>query len=70
MANFTGAALDAGKTDQRSATAPETNGAAALVPLSVCDWRSEPRLVILSPGALSPRLPMVLPGFVASIGRP
>ena len=34
--------------------APVTKGTATLVPLSVSDWPSEPRLVMPSPGALKP----------------
>jgi hypothetical protein len=55
------AADERGNVDQINATAPVTNGVAALVPLRVTGWPSISRLVIRSPGALSPDLPIDLP---------
>jgi hypothetical protein len=52
-----------GNADHKRAIVPVTKGAAALVPPNVSDWPSEPRLVISSPGALSPRLPAELARF-------
>jgi hypothetical protein len=60
-ANLTSAAFAPGTSDHKSATAPVTKGAATLVPPSVSGFPSAPRLVMPSPGALSPRLPMELP---------
>ena len=52
------AAVAPGNSDQSSAIAPVTKGAAALVPPNVCGLPFVPRLVTFSPGALSPRLPI------------
>ena len=63
MASFIAAAEAFGNSDHSSATAPVTNGAAALVPPKVSGLPSAPRLVIPSPGAPSPRRPIELPRF-------
>ncbi len=54
MASFICAAAVAGNSDHSSAMAPVTKGTATLVPPSVIAWPCEPRLVMLSPGALNP----------------
>ena len=64
------AALAAGNSEHNSAIAPVTKGTATLVPLRVSEWPSVLRLVILSPGALKPRLPIELPRFDSFIGLP
>src|SRR5271155_2580972 len=69
-ANLISAALAPGNSDQRSAIAPVTKGAAALVPPKVFAFPSIPRLVIFSPGALSPHLPMDFPKFDSLSGLP
>src|SRR5215468_6973825 len=63
-------ALASGNSDQSSAIAPVTKGAAALVPPNVRGLPSVPRLVTLSPGALSPRLPIDPPKFDWLTGQP
>src|SRR5690349_17897880 len=63
IASFTAAALAFGNIDSNNAIAPVTNGAAALVPPKAGDWPLIARLVILSPGALSPWRPIELPRF-------
>ena len=63
-------AVAAGNSDHKSAIVPVTKGTATLVPLSVTRWPSAARLVMLSPGALKPRLPIELPRFDSFIGRP
>jgi hypothetical protein len=50
-----------GNFAQSSATAPVTNGAAALVPLAVTGLPFAPRLVISTPGAPSPDRPVDRP---------
>jgi hypothetical protein len=70
IANFTSAAFASGNSDHSSAIAPVTKGAAALVPLIVRDLPSVPRLVMLCPGALSPRLPIELPRLDSPVGSP
>ena len=60
-AYWTSAADAAGKADHSNAIAPVTNGVAALVPLNVNGEPWEPRLVMSSPGAISPRLPSEWP---------
>src|SRR3954447_10408357 len=55
-ADLTSAAVEPGNTDHSNATVPVTKGTAKLVPLSVRASPSCPRLVMRSPGALSPRL--------------
>jgi hypothetical protein len=62
-ANLTSAAVAVGNSDHNSAIAPVTNGVAALVPPKVSGLPSAPRLVMASPGALRPRLPIELPKF-------
>src|SRR5262249_16129220 len=62
-AALTCAAVAVGTSDQASATAPVTNGAAALVPPSVSRPFRAPVLLTLSPGALKPRGPMEPPRF-------
>jgi len=57
------AALAPGNSDQSSAITPVTKGAAALVPPNICGLPFVPRLVMFSPGALSPRLPIEPPRF-------
>jgi hypothetical protein len=64
------AAVALGNSDQSSAMAPVTKGAAALVPPSVWDLPLVPRLVTFSPGALSPLLPRELPRFDSFSGLP
>ena len=64
------AAVADGNADHSSAVAPVTNGTATLVPPSVSDCPSAPRLVTRSPGALRPRLPIELPRFESFIGLP
>ena len=70
MANFTSAAGAPGNSDQSSAIAPVTKGVATLVPPDVCGLPFVPRLVMFSPGALNPRLPMELPKFESAVGLP
>src|SRR6266542_1499574 len=60
----------AGNSDHKSATAPATKGAAALVPLNVSGFPSAPRLVMSSLGARRPRLPMERARFDWLIGLP
>src|SRR5260221_420038 len=62
-ANLTSAAVALGNMDCNNAMAPVTKGAAALVPPNVGGLPLTPRLVMPSPGALSPRRPMELPRF-------
>ncbi len=69
-ADLTAAALAAGNSDQISATAPVTNGVAALVPPIVTGSAVVPKLVIASPGAPNPPLPIEAPRLERSIGRP
>src|SRR6185369_10921814 len=64
------AAPASGYSDQSSAIAPVTNGAAALVPPMVYGLPSVPRLVTFSPGALTPRRPMEQPRLESPSGRP
>ena len=59
-----------GNTDQSSAMAPVTKGAAALVPLKACSLPSALRLVMFTPGALRPCRPIDLPKFDPLIGLP
>src|SRR5687767_5055862 len=63
MASFICAAVASGNSDHNSAIAPVTKGTAALVPRSVKDRPSGPRLMMPSPGALKPRLPVELARF-------
>ena len=70
MASLICAAVAAGNSDHTNAIAPVTKGTATLVPPNVTDWPSEPRLVMPSPGALNPPLPMELPRFDNFIGLP
>ena len=63
IASLTSAAVAAGDSDHNNPTAPVTKGAATLVPPSATGWPSEPRLMIPSPGARKPRLPIELPRF-------
>ena len=60
---FSSAAVAFGNIDFSNAMAPVTNGAAALVPPNVGDLSLAPRLVMPSPGALSPRRPIEFPKF-------
>src|SRR5258708_3545236 len=69
-ANLIWAAVALGNSDQSSAIVPVTNGAAALVPPNIAGLPSVPRLVIFSPGAASPRLPIELPRFDSVVGLP
>jgi hypothetical protein len=69
-ADFTSAVLASGNIDQSNAMTPVTNGAAALVPLEMIGCPLAPRLVMPSPGAMSPRRAIELPTFDAAIGRP
>lgn len=59
-----------GNFDHKSAIAPVTNGTATLVPPNVRGWPEVPRLVMLAPGAESPRRPMELPKFDSLMGLP
>ena len=63
MASFTAATVAFGNVDSSNAMAPVTNGAAALVPPNVGALPFTLKLVIPSPGALSPRRPIELPRF-------
>ena len=69
-AALTSAALAAGNSDQRRATAPVRNGVATLVPPSLSGLPSTPRLAIASPGALRPRSPKERPKFDSRVGFP
>src|ERR1700674_5614506 len=69
-ASLMAVAVAAGNSDQSSAMAPVTNGAAALVPPNVSDLPSGPRLVMFSPGASRPRLPIELPRLEWLVGLP
>ena len=64
------AALAPGNSDQSNAIVPVTKGAAALVPLNVLGSPFGPRLVMFSPGAPSPRLPIEPPRFDSASGFP
>ena len=70
MASLICAADAKGNSDQRSAIAPVTKGTATLVPPSVSACPSELKLVMASPGAVKPRLPIELPRFESFIGLP
>src|SRR6185312_15950123 len=59
-----------GNSDHSNAMAPVTKGAAALVPPKVSNAPWAPRLVMFSPGALNPCLPMELPRLDWATGRP
>ena len=59
-----------GNSDHNSAVAPVTKGTATLVPPRVSEGPSAPRLMMRSPGALKPRLPIEPPRFDWLIGRP
>jgi hypothetical protein len=61
--DFTSDAVDFGNNEYSNAMTPVTNGADALVPLKVSDLPFVPRLVIFSPGALNPYLPIEFPKF-------
>jgi len=63
-------AVAAGKIDHNNAIAPVTKAVAKLVPARVRNWPCGLRLVTSSPGAPSPRLPIELPKFDWTIGRP
>jgi len=69
-ANAIWLASAAGNSDQSKATVPVTNGAAALVPLSIWDPPVAPRLVTLFPGAIRPFVPIERPRFDFVSGRP
>lgn len=69
-ANLIWAAVALGDSDQSSAMAPVTKGAAALVPPDVCGLPFVPRLVTFSPGALNPLRPIELPRFDSRSGLP
>jgi hypothetical protein len=64
------AAVAAGNSDQISATEPVTKAVATLVPPIVSGSSVALRLVISSPGAPSPRLPIEAPRLDRPIGRP
>ena len=70
MASLICAAVAEGNSDHSSAIAPVTKGTATLVPPSVSDCPSAPRLVMPSPGALKPRLPIDAPRFDSFVGLP
>src|SRR5215469_5363183 len=59
-ADLTAAAVAVGNSDHVSATAPVTNGVAALVP-PIVSGSVTPRLVTASPGAPSPQRPIEAP---------
>ena len=59
-----------GNSDQSSAMAPVTKGAAALVPPKACSLPSALRLAMFTPGALSPCRPIDLPRFDSPNGLP
>ena len=63
-------AVALGNSDHNNAIAPVTNGTATLVPPSVSVCPSGPRLVMVSPGAVKPRLPIEIPRFESGIGLP
>src|SRR5205085_957182 len=69
-AYLTSAAATAGNSDHNNAMAPVTNAAAMLVPSEVIGPPAGARLVILTPGALNPRVPIAFPRFDAPTGRP
>src|SRR5262245_34294742 len=64
------AGLASGKADHNKAMVPVTKGVAALVPPNVSGVPLTPRLVISSPGALRPRLPIEALRFDWLIGFP
>ena|SRR5215471_4303856 len=68
--SFIRPALALGNSDQSKAIAPVTKGAAALVPPNAPGLPSVPRLVMFSPGAANPRVPMELPRFDSAVGLP
>src|SRR5262249_46680261 len=70
MANLICAALASRNSDHNSALVPVTNGTATLVPQSVSDCPCGLKLVMPSPGALKPRLPIEPPKFETFIGLP
>lgn len=70
MASWICAAVEEGNSDHNSAIPPVTKGTATLVPPSVTELPREPRLLMLSTGALRPRLPIELPIFDWFNGRP
>ena len=63
-------ALASGNSDQSSAMAPVTKGAAVLVPAKACSLASALRLAMLTPGALRPWHAIDLPRFDALKGLP
>ena len=67
-ASLISAAVALGNSDQRSAIAPVTKGVATLVPPNFRGFPSAPRLVIASPGAPTPRLPIELPRLESLVG--
>lgn len=69
-ANLIWAARASKNSDHSKAMAPVTKAAAALVPAVVYGLPSAPRLVMFSPGAASPHLPMELPRFDSGVGLP
>jgi len=69
IVDLTAAAVAVGNSDQVSATAPVTNGVAALVP-PIVNGSFTPKLVTDSPGAPSPDRPIEAPRFEIPIGRP
>ena len=70
IARFTSAMAARGNADSSSATAPVTNGVAALVPLETSGEPFAPRLVMAAPGAISPRREIESPRFEMAVGRP
>src|SRR5438128_5204083 len=68
-ADLISAAVAAGNSDHMSATAPVTNGVAALVP-PIVNGLVTPRLVTASPGAPSPPRPIEAPRLDKCIGYP
>src|SRR5258708_5576468 len=70
IASLISAALAWGNCDHSNAIAPVTNGAAALVPLAVNQPSGAAKLVILSPGARNPSLPIEAPKLDWLMGRP
>src|SRR4051812_19858756 len=70
IASLISAALARGNCDHSSAIAPVTSGAVALVPLAVNQPSGAAKLVILSPGARNPSLPIEAPKLDWPTGRP
>src|SRR5438874_521513 len=70
MANFILVGVASGNSDHKRAMVPVTNGAATLVPPEVTGLPLAARLVMFSPGARSPCLPIEFPKFDWCSGLP